>query len=625
MTFFRTIRSKLLASFGIFIIINFVVILINLIFDAQRSRIDEVILTLNQVESLFQQVNQLEKDFFNDETINPQYYETGVSRYLEKREAKVEEIQQQLEQLIHSEDIDDFGIKSDLAALSYHLDRYEDAFESLLVLIRRRGFKDYGIEGTMREHIHDIEDVAPPLDLAKVLMIRRHEKDFILRKQPQYIEKLNNAVAILAQDVRNRIPNPVTQRNLIDLLESYRSTFNELVTLERRIGFSKRQGARGDLFKIANLMDTEITKIDRKITTRAEEARQNIFIASLSVMGVSLIAGVLIAVLITRILSRPIYKLSTTIRDVIKANFQTPPQNVAEKVDTNDEIGLLAKDFGFMLGQVQESIEEVQSKSEKIEEKQKLLLDSIRYAQKIQSAFLPHEDNLKTVLQDYFILYEPLHVVSGDFYWVAQKHGRRFFAVVDCTGHGVPGAFMSMIGSSLLNKIILQEQVFDLAEVLEHLHQEVKTTLNQDKQNETDDGMEACLCMIEPSEGEKVKLSFAGARTPLYVSQEGTPKVKRVKGTKRAIGGKHKSEMRPFQHETLWLEKGQMLYLTSDGFADQHNSNKIKYGKRGLQKLFERIADMPASIQHDVVREELYTHMKGQVQRDDITVMGVRL
>ncbi len=627
MTFFKTIRSKLLFSFGIFILINCLVIVVNLLLDQKRNRMDQVILTLQEIKNHFARVNRLEKDFFNDETINVDYYETGKSEYLNERIQEVRQIQESLQSLIWREDIEALDVKRQLVSLSFHLNMYNRTFDSLTLLIRKRGFKDYGVEGKMRTYIHDIEAASPPLNLAMVLMIRRHEKDFILRKQGQYIVKLNNAVALLKSDVDTKIPNAETRKTLTRLLEDYRETFNELVRLERGIGLDKKTGVRGTLATIANNMQDEIEQINERIRLGAEELRQTIFITSLVVMGLSVLSGILIAVFITQLLSKPIRTLSRSIEKTLRNDFKTDPKTILLR--SQDEVGMLANDFSLMLRQVQASLSEVRNKSQKIEEKQKLLLDSIRYAQKIQNAFLPHADELHETLGNYFIFYEPLHVVSGDFYWIGQKYDQVFVAVVDCTGHGVPGAFMSMIGSSLLSKIVLQEKVFDPAEILERLHQEVKLTLHQEKQSETDDGMEAGLCRWRKTNDETpVQVAFAGARSPLFYtsvdpeSQE--VQVVRVKGTKRAIGGKHKSEQRPFQTEWIEIVRGQMIYLTSDGLADQHNKQEVKYGKKRLQELFARLHPMPTEVQRDVVQQELYEFMHGQVQRDDITVMGLR-
>ncbi|MEM6298667.1 MAG: SpoIIE family protein phosphatase [Bacteroidota bacterium] len=568
---FYSIRAKLLTSFGIFILLNFVVILINFNLDQRIGQLDEVITTLNDIETGFQVVNRLEKDFFNDETRNPDFFETKNSVYLTDRSVRVTQIQDQLKTLRMQNGTGDLEIETNIVKLSIKLQYYNELFGSLVNLVADRGFKDSGVVGVMRSHIHEIEKRSPLLDLAKVLMIRRHEKDFIIRKQPQYTKKLNKAVTLLIKDVQLTVSDPVKKTELLSLLESYQDSFNRMVTLDRQIGLTESSGVRGSLSATARKMQKEIDQIDKKVRERTESVRATLSVISIAVMVISLLAGILIAIVITQTLSKPISTLSGSIRGVIENRFQEGVE--IAKVQTRDEVGVLAQDFSLMLDRVRRSINEVQNKSAKIEKKQKLLLDSIRYAQKIQTAMLPDKDDLEQVFTNYFLVYEPLHVVSGDFYWTARKHDKLFFAVVDCTGHGVPGAFMSMIGTFLLNQIVLQEKIFDPAKILERLHQEVKDTLHQDKQSETDDGMEVTLCSMDIKQSEKdtVSIDFAGARSPLYYSSgEGTEFI-RIKGTKRAIGGKHKSEKRPFETHTISVKRGEMLYLTSDGLVDQNN------------------------------------------------------
>ncbi|MEM9983431.1 MAG: SpoIIE family protein phosphatase, partial [Bacteroidota bacterium] len=163
----------------------------------------------------------------------------------------------------------------------------------------------------------------------------------------------------------------------------------------------------------------------------------------------------------------------------------------------------------------------------------KNVTDSIRYASTIQQAVLPDQNYMKKVFDDLFILYKPKDIVSGDFYWVTQVDNKKVIAVCDCTGHGVPGAFMSMIGAMLLTEIVSKQQVTDPAQILELLDSSVRKRLNQ-REGNNKDGMDVCLCVIE-KQGEEVKVEFTGAKRDLYYYSE--QKLGLLKGDRRTIGG----------------------------------------------------------------------------------------
>jgi len=258
-----------------------------------------------------------------------------------------------------------------------------------------------------------------------------------------------------------------------------------------------------------------------------------------------------------------------------------------------------------------------------IEEKNRYTTDSIRYAQTIQHSILPTEEMLDTCFgfQNHFVIYKAKDLVSGDFYWCKKIGSRVFFAVVDCTGHGVPGAFMSMIGSILLNEITSQKPYLMPAEILEEMHEQVRSILRQeDKYN--DDGMDMGLCLLE-NIGTKAKLTFSGAQFPLY--RVNSLEVIKYKGENRSIGGKQR-EKHIFTNTVIDdLQRGEMIYLLTDGFTDQNDSHRIKYGTNRLQEKLKSIHALPLFSQKDILEKELETQLAGTEQRDDITILGIRI
>jgi ligand-binding sensor domain-containing protein/serine phosphatase RsbU (regulator of sigma subunit) len=250
--------------------------------------------------------------------------------------------------------------------------------------------------------------------------------------------------------------------------------------------------------------------------------------------------------------------------------------------------------------------------------------DSIQYAKKIQEAILPLESKIKLALPDSFILFKPRDIVSGDFYWFAsvEKDGNPFhiIAVADCTGHGVPGAFMSMIGNTILNEIVTTKGFIEPSTILNQLHQGIRISLKQ-KENESRDGMDIVLCTIDPS-AKRVK--YAGANRPIWIIRNDNS-LEEIKATKSAIGGLT-DEFQTFESHELQLNKGERIYLFSDGFADQFGGGQ---GKKLMTKKFKEILlslkDVFIQDQKSYLNNFIEDWKKGHEQVDDILVVGIKL
>ena len=248
--------------------------------------------------------------------------------------------------------------------------------------------------------------------------------------------------------------------------------------------------------------------------------------------------------------------------------------------------------------------------------------DSIRYAKRIQDAMLPSTETLNRLLPEHFIFFRPKDVVSGDFYWCRERDGNVFVAAVDCTGHGVPGAFMSLIGNALLNDIVqrLPDPHPDL--VLNELHHELQTVLRQ-KETNNDDGMDICLCMIDP---DTRIVEFAGAINPLYAVIQG--ELREFKGTPEELGGRDERSPVYTRHvlDVSDVPHGAtMLYLASDGYKDQYNEVRQRFMPKRLRPLLTEIAAKPLEEQPGILGATIDAHRGEVIQVDDMLVLGVRL
>lgn len=253
--------------------------------------------------------------------------------------------------------------------------------------------------------------------------------------------------------------------------------------------------------------------------------------------------------------------------------------------------------------------------------KNKQTENSIKAARAIQKSILPTENLINENLGEQFIIYIPKDIVSGDFYWIKNIENYTFVAVVDCTGHGVPGAFVSMIGYSLLNEITVQRKIYEPAKILELLHQYVFERLQQEF-GENNDGMDVCLIRITDIDQESKQITFTGAKRPLFISEQHDIKV--IRGTNRSIGGALQSD-KNFENEEIILRKGDALYLTSDGFADAHNPERKSFGNKKLLSLLKEMTNKPMSEQKQILLKELEEYQENESPRDDITFIGIKI
>ena len=264
--------------------------------------------------------------------------------------------------------------------------------------------------------------------------------------------------------------------------------------------------------------------------------------------------------------------------------------------------------------------EEVERQSRKVVELYKNVTDSIRYAKRLQDSILPPERRIRELLPDSFVYYRPKDIVSGDFYWVDRVDGRISFAAVDCTGHGVPGAFMSLIGHTGLNQAVRERGSGRPSEILKVLNKLAFNALHKDRDEYlVRDGMDMALCNYDP---DRRVLEYAGANSPLYIVRDG--EVLKFQPDKRPIGS-FELEGQDFTDHRILLEQGDMVYIFSDGYADQFGGPK---GKKFLYKRFRdllvEVSRYPAERQSGML-EEAFRGWRGvHEQVDDILVIGMR-
>ncbi|MCS7163221.1 MAG: SpoIIE family protein phosphatase [Bacteroidia bacterium] len=285
--------------------------------------------------------------------------------------------------------------------------------------------------------------------------------------------------------------------------------------------------------------------------------------------------------------------------------------------------------YAEMEARVRERTQEVLRQKEEIERQSALLrqqnediLASLRYAQRVQRAIFPPWSELQKTLPESFLFYHPREIVGGDFYWFAQRLSKIVIAVGDCTGHGIPGAFMTIIANTLLKQIVELEGVFKPSEILYLLNLRMRAALqHEDAQYQRfREGMEIALIQLDP---KRHKLLYAGAGRPLFLVRQG--KGQEILPDRLTIGTSPEGEAPEFTLHALDLQPGDTLFLFSDGFADQLNPEGKRYQLRRLYELFEVIAEQSAARQQVLLEAELERWRQNARQTDDILIIGLRI
>jgi len=392
-------------------------------------------------------------------------------------------------------------------------------------------------------------------------------------------------------------------------------------------------------------------------------------------LGVALaLAGILIAFLTTRTIVSPVRKLRLILLDLSKGIFPKSwittsgdeigeMANALETVVTGlrrtkdfasavgsgtynseytplsdqDELGqsllLMRKNLQEYAEDMEEKVrqrtaevvrqkEEIEKQSEQIAELYEQVKDSILYAKRIQEAILPSREEIDSGIKNSMVLFRPKDIVSGDFYWFSEKHDRAIIAAADCTGHGVPGALMSMIGSSLLNEIVNEKGILEPAKILLALKHGVINALNKQSSGEqTKDGMDIAIISI-PSLVNKIE--YAGANNPLWMIRDG--EILETRADRQPVGFFGDNLNTPYTNHIIEVQPNDVVYIFSDGYADQFggpNGKKFKYSQ--FKKLLVEVNDKTMTHQRDILNDRIEDWMGVEEEQiDDILIVGIR-
>ncbi|MBL4655785.1 MAG: SpoIIE family protein phosphatase, partial [Bacteroidia bacterium] len=283
----------------------------------------------------------------------------------------------------------------------------------------------------------------------------------------------------------------------------------------------------------------------------------------------------------------------------------------------------LQKEKRVLEEKVNERTLQLKNEKEKVEKVNKKISESINYAQRIQETMLPTATHLQKVFPDSFIFYEAKDVVSGDFPWTLQNDNEFYISAVDCTGHGVPGAMLAMIGHFLLNDIVMAKKIHEPAKILDHLHDGIKETLRQEENIESRDGMDLAFCSINKSTGE---VQYAGAHRPLYHLSNGN--LTEFRGNRFPVGGlqysKRGKEIKFINHK-FKVQPGDSIYIFSDGLPDQIGGpDNKKFMSTRVQRLITENHQLSMKEMHKVFYDSFEVWKQDTKQLDDVLLIGIK-
>jgi serine phosphatase RsbU (regulator of sigma subunit) len=438
------------------------------------------------------------------------------------------------------------------------------------------------------------------------LKLGKKRESLILFKEALVHAQSISAVDLIAQ----------ANKNISSLYESFGDTGKAFIHYKQYID------ARDSIFNEDNMkrmVQTEMLyEFDKQMTeARIEQAKRDVKVQELASRQKIFRNSLILIIIMSFIVVGLIYG---AYRNKKNANIKLASQQ-EEIIEKNEELLQQQEEIVSQRDEIESKNKILMSSQQIIEAKNERIISSIEYALTIQQAILPNKEQLSNFLPEHVVLFLPKDIVSGDFYWFSAIDNILFVAVIDCTGHGVPGAFMSVIGNTMLNQIVNEWQTRSPALILEIMHKQVRKALKQDESDSKGHvSMDICLVSIDLS---NKLVTFAGASRPIYVVQNN--RVEKIMGDPRSIGGYQREDSRYFTNHNITLDQPTTLYLTTDGYIDQMNSEYKKFGQRQFSKLLLDIYDKPVEIQHKLLLSTLERHQMEQDQIDDICILGLRV
>lgn len=583
-------------------------------FYAQRIR-------LQTLHSEILKTVRLGRDFLLYENSNTRFFKSNTSPYLEQYLKSRRDNLIDMKEMHDSAGLD-YDLKNQMSLMVQEIETYNSLFDSVVWVLKERGFRDYGQEGLMRHAIHNVEKYGNRINEILLLTIRRHEKDFLLRNDTSYITQVTVSCEKLSAEIKKSGRLTRAEKDgILKELERYQKAFLELARLDAKMGFKTGTGLSAKL-------QTCFIDIEKRVfiiteaSLLAEQAvvRKTIGIFVAIFMS-QIIFGLLLGFIIATAITKPLMKLSWHINGITANRFK---DLLPFEISTNiSEVADLSNNFNLMIEEIQKNFKEIFSKNEQLELLYSEITDNIRTAYLIQQSILPSSDIIKTLFPDSFVFYQPKDMVSGDIYWFGLNGGYPMVAAIDCTGHGVAGASMAFIAYTVINGLVQTEEYVEPGVILDRLNNYIINILKQDTLDSVAKvGMDVSICCYRPDRND---VTFAGAQQNMYHIRQGA--LTMFIANKQSIGVPRKSGIKQYITQTLPVESGDVLYLFSDGYPDMIGGpeGNQKFKTPRFKELLLNIWATDLLKQEIIIEQTAKNWLDTQEQLDDFMVIGIRL
>ncbi len=636
------IRLKIAISFISIAVLGFVFILSYIVLHEKELSLSQYRSNILETRSLVFRNLQLQNEFLYNESRTNEFHITGTSPSIELLEKNTANLIA-LTNAARKNDLSfEFNLNEELLSYRDVLVKHYFLFVSIKNKLLKKGFFNYGLEGEFRLYIHQLEDAyTAVLPMQTILQLRRIEKDYMLRRDVAYAHEhaMLTHTTLIDLDLKNDKTNMAKL-----LLENYSKTFQEYVALDTLIGFDNKHGFLLQMDKNAKNLLTKLSEIIQRSDEMSKIYTNKINLVFVFFGALFLILFIALIYLMARTLSRPIIQLSQAMNTFISGKFAV--KTINQNADRKDEIGDLIRNFHAMQVEIVDHFTKFRlnaSEKEKklVEQKEKIKIqkflvkasrnelkeqnqtyaDSIKYAERIQKSIMPKKKKLDDLFGDTGLIYLPKSVVSGDFYWAHEDENFKYAAIVDCTGHGVPGAFMSILGISYLNYGVKDKALSSTSDILDYLNAKVTETLGQfGSYSEIKDGMDIVLIRVCKRTNT---LQYSGAQRELIV-QRGKELIL-LKPDKHPIGWILPGAKKKFNSETIQLAANDMILMYTDGIVDQFGGfAHKKYTRKRLYDLLTEEAKGDASELGELISRELKSWKRNTEQTDDICLFCFR-
>lgn len=666
-----SLRTWLIVSFTSIIFFCSLVFAFFLQTQNQINEIESFVTLLQNCRIQLLETNKIKEDIFISELINPQFYELENSIQERKLNVSFNNIIHTVNKLKKSSIANEY--KPVIRKVNVDLLNYQSNYKELIKLFKYKGYKEYGLEGAMRDYAHEITNHPDPKIKYFSLLLRKHEKDFLIRKELNYILSFNKVKGELVNYIsKNNSYNPLEKNRLFNLVYFYNKHFKAIAQVENKIGIKGSKGLINYSNTIFENTNKNIKQMELKAGINSIKRNEQFKTLSLFILIFIIVALIIISYFLINSITKSVSIITETFNQYTTSsfnqlNFKYNGSHIKEFNIIYTDFLKMAREINSFTNHFKEKVyertleitkqkEEIQKQQKQIEVQyhnllktnseltlQKKLLndrnidivESLKYAKRIQKALLPKVNIYGKHFNDNFIYTKAKDFVSGDFNLIYPfksygmvddktiTYNNILFLAADCTGHGVPGAFISILGINSINKLVKLLNINDPGDLLNHLDEDINHFLSIDKKDKDLilDGMDISVFSFNK---DTYELKYSIAKFSCILIRNSS--FVELKTQNYSIGYNIANvSNKNFETQTIQLQKNDVLYLMSDGYYDQFGGpqNK-KYKRKSVFELIMNIHKLPMNEQKNVLKKEFKDWKRHYSQTDDISIIGLK-